>query len=66
MKLTCTARDLHSAIDEAMGDYEDDLRERDMQEVADHGVRGYCTRHKQVIVDDCDDCGLEQPTEGRS
>ena len=47
-------------IDEAMSEYEDDMLERDMQEIADHGVRGYCTRHKQVIVDSCDDCADEE------
>ena len=31
-----------------------------MQERDDHGVRGYCTRHKQVIVDECDDCADEE------
>jgi len=61
MRIETTARDLHSDIDEAMSEYEDDLLERD-----DHGVRGYCTRHKQVIVDECDDCGLEQLHESRS
>jgi hypothetical protein len=43
-----------------MDEYEDDMLERDMQEIADHGVRGYCTRHKQVIVDECDDCADEE------
>ena len=66
MRIETTGRDLHTAIDEAMSEYEDDLLERDMLERDDHGVRGYCTRHKQVIVDECDDCGLEQLHESRS
>ena len=43
-----------------MSEYEDDMLARDMQEIEDHGVRGYCTRHKQVIVDGCDDCADEE------
>jgi hypothetical protein len=36
--------------------YEDDMMERDLQEVADHGVRIYCNRHKLYDLDSCDLC----------
>jgi len=43
-----------------MTEYEDMLLDRDLQEAADHGVRGYCYRHRHEILDTCDDCDEER------
>ena len=39
--------------------YEDDMMERDLQEVADHGVRIWCNLHRTSGLDTCEQCDDE-------
>ena len=43
--------------------YEDEILERDLREVADHGVRIWCNWHRTSGLDSCEQCDDETPPE---